>query len=156
MNRKLRSLKELKKIVLKLKDKGQKIVFANGCFDLLHVGHVRYLKEAKKLGDKLIVGINSDDSVRKIKGKGRPLISEKERAEIVSELESVDYLLIFSENNAEKVLKELKPHIQAKGTDYSQDSVPERGVVLAYGGKIAIVGDPKERSSTDYLARLFF
>ena len=124
------------------------VVFANGCFDPLHVGHVRYLEGAKALGDVLIVGVNSDQQVHRMKGTGRPLVSQDQRAEIVASLSAVDLVTIFDEPTVEALLLELRPDIHAKGTDYSLDTVPERDVVRSYGGKVAIVGDPKEHSST--------
>ncbi|MEP6706202.1 MAG: adenylyltransferase/cytidyltransferase family protein [Pyrinomonadaceae bacterium] len=127
------------------------VVFANGCFDPLHVGHVRYLEGAKALGDILIVGVNSDRQVRRLKGAGRPLISQNQRAEIVASLSAVNLVTIFDEPTVEALLLELHPDIHAKGTDYSLDTVPERAVVRSYGGKVAIVGDPKEHSSTDLI-----
>jgi D-glycero-beta-D-manno-heptose 1-phosphate adenylyltransferase len=131
---------------------GSKIILANGCFDLIHAGHIRYLQGAKELGGTLIVGINSDEQVRRLKGSNRPYISEGERAEIVAALRMVDAVTIFEESTVEVLLLAIKPDIHAKGTDYSVDTVPERETVKSYGGKVAIVGDPKCHSSSD-LAR---
>lgn len=153
-NYKLKSLNELRKITSDLRKKGKTIVFCNGCFEILHVGHIRYLKEAAKLGDKLILALNSDLSVKKIKGKNRPLTDQDERAEILSEFPFIDYIIIFDEPNVEKLLYELKPDIHAKGTDYTEETVPERDVVLSYGGKIAITGDPKDHSCTDIITKI--
>jgi len=133
---------------------GSRVVLANGCFDVLHVGHVRYLAGARELGDVLVVGVNSDEQVARLKGAGRPILTAIERAEIVSALESVTYVTIFDEPTVEQLLLTLKPDIHAKGTDYTEDSVPERDVVRSYGGRVAIVGDPKEHSTSAILARL--
>ena len=152
--KKILKLEELKKRVEKLKKEGKKIVLANGSFDLLHVGHIRYLKDAKSLGDILIVAINSDKSVKMYKGDKRPIVPEDERAEIISALEFVDYVVIFEEIDVKKVLTTLKPHIQAKGTDYTEESVPERDVVLSYGGEVKITGDEKEHSSRDLISTI--
>jgi rfaE bifunctional protein nucleotidyltransferase chain/domain len=133
---------------------GAKIVFANGCFDVLHVGHVRYLAGARELGDILIVGINSDQQVALQKGAGRPVLPASERAEIVAALESVTYVTIFDEPTVEELLLALKPDVHAKGTDYTADTVPERDVVRSYGGQVAIVGDPKDHSTSEIIARL--
>ncbi len=130
------------------------IVLANGCFDFFHVGHIRYLAEAKTLGDYLIVGINSDEQVRKLKGDNRPLIPEQERAEIISALRFVDYVTVFPEPTVEELIRVLRPDFHAKGTDYTVDSVPEREIVREYGGKVAIVGDPKNHSSTDLMCKI--
>lgn len=130
---------------------GESIVLTNGCFDLLHVGHVRYLHGAKALGGRVVVGINSDESVRAIKGQGRPLMPERERAEIVAALADVDAVVIFGEPNVRALIRELKPDIHAKGTDYTADSVPERDEVTRYGGRVAIVGDPKDHSTTEII-----
>ncbi len=130
------------------------IVLANGCFDFFHVGHIRYLAEAKTLGDYLIVGINSDEQVRKLKGDNRPLIPEQERAEIISALRFVDYVTVFPEPTVEELIRALRPDFHAKGTDYTVDSVPEREIVREYGGKVAIVGDPKNHSSTDLICKI--
>jgi D-glycero-beta-D-manno-heptose 1-phosphate adenylyltransferase len=133
---------------------GSRIILANGCFDVLHVGHVRYLAGARQLGDVLVVGINSDDQVARLKGPNRPVLPAEERAEIVSALESVSYVTVFDEPTVEQLLLALKPDVHAKGTDYTEDSVPERDVVRSYGGKVAIVGDPKDHSTSEILARL--
>ena len=136
------------------RESGARIVLANGCFDVLHVGHVRYLAGARELGDILIVGINSDEQVAIQKGPGRPVLPAMERAEIVAALESVTYVTIFEEPTVEQLLLTLKPDVHAKGTDYTTDSVPERDVVRSYGGQVAIVGDPKDHSTTEIIARL--
>src|ERR1041385_2749347 len=133
---------------------GARIVLANGCFDVLHVGHVRYLASARELGDILVVGINSYEQVPIQKGPGRPVLPALERAEIVAALESVTYVTIFDEPTVEQLLLTLKPNVHAKGTDYTTDSVPERDVVRSYGGQVAIVGDPKDHSTTEIIARL--
>lgn len=133
---------------------GKKIVLANGCFDFFHVGHIRYLAGAKSLGDLLIVAVNSDEQVRKLKGANRPLIPETERAEILSALRFVDYITIFSEPTVEQLLRAVRPDFHAKGTDYTIDSVPERDIVKEYGGQTAIVGDPKDHSSTTYIKKI--
>ena len=133
---------------------GARIVLANGCFDVLHVGHVRYLSGARELGDVLVVGINSDEQVALQKGAGRPVLAATERAEIVAALESVTYVTIFNEPTVEELLLALKPDVHAKGTDYTTDSVPERDVVRSYGGQVAIVGDPKDHSTSAIIARL--
>ena len=132
---------------------GAKIVFANGCFDVLHAGHVRYLQAARELGDLLIVGINADRQVALLKGEGRPVMGERERAEIVASLEPVDFVTIFDEPTVENLLLALKPDIHAKGTDYTEETVPERDVVRSYGGRVAIAGDPKNHSTSEILDR---
>lgn len=131
---------------------GAKIVLANGCFDLFHVGHIRYLEGAKNLGDILIVGINSDEQVKKLKGENRPFIPDTERAEIVSALKFVDYVTIFPEPTVAELIRAIQPDFHAKGTDYTADSVPEREIVKEYGGKTVIVGDPKDHSSTELIS----
>ena len=133
---------------------GRSIAFANGCFDLLHVGHVRYLEGAKREGDRLVVAINSDASVRGLKGPSRPILSQADRAELVAALRAVDYVVIFDEPTVTPLLELLKPDVHCKGTDYTVETVPERETVKAYGGRIAIVGDPKDHSTTDLLSRL--
>jgi rfaE bifunctional protein nucleotidyltransferase chain/domain len=145
---------ELKRKVAEARESGARIVFANGCFDVLHVGHVRYLEGARRLGEVLIVGINSDEQVAMQKGAGRPVLPATERAEIVASLESVTYVTIFDEPTVTELLLALKPDVHAKGTDYTTDSVPERDVVRSYGGEVAIVGDPKDHSTTAIIARL--
>jgi D-glycero-beta-D-manno-heptose 1-phosphate adenylyltransferase len=136
------------------RENGARIVLANGCFDVLHVGHVRYLAGARELGDVLIVGINSDQQVAEQKGPGRPVLPAEERAEIVAALESVTYVTIFDEPTVEQLLLALKPDVHAKGTDYTTDTVPERDVVRSYGGQVAIVGDPKDHSTSEIISRL--
>ena len=131
---------------------GSKIILANGCFDLLHAGHVRYLSGAKDLGGLLVVAINSDRQVRKLKGPHRPYIPAEERAEIVSAFRFVDLVTIFDEPNVEEVIAAIRPDFHAKGTDYTAESVPERETVIKYGGRVAIVGDPKDHSSTELIA----
>ena len=133
---------------------GEQIVLTNGCFDLLHVGHVRYLRGAKALGGKLIVAINSDDSVRRIKGEGRPAMPAAERAEILAALSDVDAVVIFDEPDVRALIREVHPDVQAKGTDYTRENVPERDEVRAYGGRVEIVGDPKDHSTTELLKQL--
>lgn len=133
---------------------GARVVFANGCFDLLHVGHVRYLEAARSLGDILVVGINSDEQVRRLKGEGRPYVPERERAETVASLRAVDYVTVFNEPTVTELLQALRPDIHAKGTDYTEESVPERDVVRSYGGRVQIVGDPKDHSSTEMLKKV--
>jgi len=133
---------------------GAKIVLANGCFDVLHVGHVRYLAGARELGDILVVGINSDEQVVRLKGPGRPVLPATERAELVAALESVTYVTIFDEPTVTELLLALKPDVHAKGTDYTEETVPERAVVRSYGGRVAIVGDPKDHSTSAILTRL--
>jgi rfaE bifunctional protein nucleotidyltransferase chain/domain len=128
--------------------------FANGCFDVLHVGHVRYLHAAAAEADRLIVAVNDDDSVRALKGPKRPVMAARDRAELVAALRGVDYVLIFPEPTVTPLLELLKPTVHCKGTDYTVDTVPERATVLAYGGRIAIVGDPKDHSTRDLLARI--
>jgi rfaE bifunctional protein nucleotidyltransferase chain/domain len=133
---------------------GKRIVFANGGFDLLHVGHVRYLEASRREGGWLVVGVNSDQSVRRAKGAGRPILPEAERAEIVAALACVDAVVLFEEDSPAELLRELTPDVHAKGTDYTSASVPERDVVAAYGGQTAIVGDPKDHSTTEIIERL--
>lgn len=133
---------------------GEQVVLANGCFDLLHVGHVRYLHGAKALGGRLVVALNSDDSVRKLKGEDRPLMPEQERAEIISALTDVDAVVIFSEPDVRALIRELRPDVQAKGTDYTAESVPERDTVMECGGRVEIVGDPKDHSTTEFVSQM--
>ena len=148
---KLFSRDELRHRVEEWRRDGEPITLANGCFDLLHVGHVRYLHAAKNLGGRLIVAINSDDSVRKLKGESRPLMPAKERAEILAALADVDAVVIFSEPDVRALIRELRPNIHAKGTDYTSATVPEGDVVLECGGRVEIVGDPKDHSVSEII-----
>ena len=145
---------ELARAVRAERAEGRTIAFANGCFDVLHVGHVRYLAGAKAEADRLIVAINDDESVRGLKGIGRPILGAADRAELVGALESVDYVVLFSDADVSRLLRLLKPDVHCKGTDYTPDTVPERETVLAYGGRIAIVGDPKNHSTRDFVSRV--
>ena len=131
--------------------KGRRIVLANGVFDLLHVGHVRYLGAARALGDVLVVALNSDASVRRLKGQGRPLMSAAERAELIGALRHVDAVVVFEEDTVDRLVGALRPDVQAKGTDYTEATVPERAAVLAAGGRVAIAGDPKDHSTRDLI-----
>ncbi len=133
---------------------GRRVVLANGCFDLLHVGHVRYLEDARALGDVLIVGINGDASVRRLKGPGRPLMPATERAEILASLSAVDHVVVFDADTADGLIGLLRPDVHAKGTDYTAESVPERAAVLAAGGRVAIAGDRKQHSTRDLIAEI--
>jgi rfaE bifunctional protein nucleotidyltransferase chain/domain len=145
---------QLIEMITNKRQNGAKIVLANGCFDLFHVGHIRYLAGAKALGDILIVGINSDEQVRKLKGKNRPLMSENERAEIVSALRFVDLVTIFDEPTVTELIRAIRPDFHAKGTDYTTETVPEREIVRECGGQVAIVGDPKDHSSTELIGKV--
>jgi rfaE bifunctional protein nucleotidyltransferase chain/domain len=133
---------------------GRTIAFANGCFDLLHVGHVRFLQGAAAEADRLIVAVNADASVRGLKGPNRPILSETDRAEMVAALRGVDYVILFSEATVEKLLRLIMPDVHCKGTDYTVESVPEHGVVQSYGGRTAIVGDPKSHATRELIARI--
>jgi rfaE bifunctional protein nucleotidyltransferase chain/domain len=133
---------------------GELVILANGCFDVLHVGHIRYLHAAKQLGGRLVVAVNSDASVRAVKGPERPLMPEDERAEIIAALADVDAVVMFSEPDVRALIRELRPDVQAKGTDYSADKVPERDEVIACGGRVEIVGDPKDHSSSALLSKI--
>ena len=130
---------------------GHTIAFANGCFDVLHVGHIRYLQGAAKEADVLVVGVNGDQSVRELKGEGRPVMNEAERAEIIAAIRGVSYVTIFRERSPARLIGDFKPDVHCKGTDYTADSVPEAAVVRSYGGRVAIVGDPKDHSTTELL-----
>ena len=154
MNDKILTREQLKRRVEKWRKSGAKITLANGCFDALHVGHVRYLHAAKELGGKLIVAVNSDGSVRTLKGDGRPHMPENERAEILSALADVDAVVIFPEPDVRALIREIHPDIQAKGTDYTAESVPERDVLIEFGGRVEIVGDPKDHSATEILRQM--
>ena len=133
---------------------GRTIAFANGCFDVLHVGHIRYIQDAARVADVLVVAVNADDSVRELKGEGRPVMPQNERAEIISAIRGVTYVTIFDEKSPGRLLGALRPDFQCKGTDYTPDSVPEGEIVRAYGGKVVIVGDPKDHSTTELLGRM--
>ncbi len=133
---------------------GKRVVLANGCFDILHVGHLRYLEAARRMGDVLVVAINSDKSVRMIKDAGRPIMNEDERVALVSALACVDYVVLFDEPDVNRILDVLRPSIHAKGADYTEETVPERQKVLAYGGNVRIAGDPKDHSTRDIIRKI--
>jgi len=151
---KIKGIAELRALVAEAKRSGRTVVFANGCFDVIHVGHTRYLQGARAQGDVLIVAINSDESVRSLKGVGRPLQSADERAEIIASFDCVDYVLVFAGPTVDRILRDLEPDVHAKGTDYTSETVPERETVRSYGGRVAIVGDAKGHSSRDMIARI--
>lgn len=151
---KIRTLETVAALCEEARIQGKRVALANGCFDLLHVGHVRYLEGARAEADVLVVGINADASVRKLKGNSRPLQSEEDRATLVAALRVVDHVVIFREDTVERLLLSLKPDVHCKGTDYTVDTVPERDVVKSYGGRVAIVGDPKDHDSSALLRRL--
>jgi D-glycero-beta-D-manno-heptose 1-phosphate adenylyltransferase len=138
----------------RLRQQGRRIAFANGCFDILHVGHVRYLQASKRSGEVLVVGVNSDGSVGGLKGPGRPLLPAEARAELVAAIECVDYVVIFEEPTAAEILLDLRPNVHCKGTDYTAETVPERDIVKSYGGAVEIVGDPKNHSTRDLLVEI--
>ena len=150
-SQKIFNREQLKDRVAEWRQSGKRITLANGCFDLLHVGHVRYLRAAKQLGDRLIVAVNSDESVKALKGPGRPLMPAEERAEILAALADVDAVVVFPEPDVRSLIRELRPDIQAKGTDYTPDTVPERDTVLEYGGRVEIVGDAKKHSVSEMI-----
>ena len=150
-NGKILDREQLRQRVDQWRSAGERILLGNGNFDLLHVGHVRYLRGAKQLGGKLVVAINSDESVRALKGEGRPVMPAEERAEIIAALADVDAVVIFPELDVRALIREIRPDIQAKGTDYTAESVPERDAVAEYGGRIAIVGDPKDHSTSELI-----
>jgi len=154
--KKLQPLPLLKKTIQELRKKGKRIVLANGCFDLIHPGHIKYLRAAKERGDILVVALNSDSSVQKLKKKGRPVLDQKERVEIISSFSFVDFVTTFDENNVENILLTLMPDIHAKGSDYAMDTVPEKDVVKSYGGTIAIVGGAKINSTSDIIERIAY
>jgi D-glycero-beta-D-manno-heptose 1-phosphate adenylyltransferase len=151
ITQKILSREQLKQRVAEWRRAGESITLANGGFDLLHVGHVRYLRAAKQLGGRLVVAVNSDDSVRELKGKGRPLMPEDERAEILAALADVDAVVIFPEPDVRALIREIRPDIHAKGTDYTAATVPERDVVRECGGRVEIVGDPKDHSASEII-----
>jgi rfaE bifunctional protein nucleotidyltransferase chain/domain len=150
----LMTLDELAAAVAADRAAGRTIALANGVFDLLHVGHIRYLEGAKAEADRLIVAVNDDESVRMLKGKGRPIMKEADRAELIAALRCVDYVVLFPGRTVEDILLRLKPDVHCKGTDYTVDTVPERSIVESYGGRTAIVGDPKDHSTRDLVSRL--
>lgn len=151
---KIVSREALKALAQDLQKSGRSVVFANGCFDVLHVGHVRYLEAAREQGDALVVAVNSDSSVRNLKGPGRPVLDELARARLVAALRAVDYVVVFSEPSVAALLEEIRPNVHAKGTDYTVDTVPERATANSLGIRIAIVGDPKEHSTRALLDEL--
>ncbi|MBI4465803.1 MAG: adenylyltransferase/cytidyltransferase family protein [Acidobacteria bacterium] len=146
------SLEELHRLLAQHRERGRRVVLANGCFDLLHVGHVRYLEAAKREGDLLVVGVNSDASVATLKGSGQPLLPAAARAQLVAALAAVDYVVIFDSPTVAGLIEALRPDVHAKGTDYTPETVPEREAVRAVGGQVTIVGDPKQHSTRDLLA----
>jgi D-glycero-beta-D-manno-heptose 1-phosphate adenylyltransferase len=148
---KIVSREELRLRLAEAKSRGERVVFANGCFDTLHVGHVRYLEGARREGDVLVVAVNSDASVCGLKGPGRPILAERARAELVAALRMVDYVVVFGDPNVEGLLEFLRPDVHAKGTDYSADTVPERATAARLGIRVAIVGDPKDHSTRGFL-----
>jgi len=150
-HQKLLTRDQLRERVAEWRRAGARVTLANGCFDLLHVGHVRYLRAAKELGDRLVVAVNSDASVKTLKGEGRPLMPAEERAEILAALTDVDAVVIFPENDVRAIIREIRPNFHAKGTDYTAESVPERAEVEACGGRVVIVGDPKNHSASEII-----
>jgi len=150
--KKIVSRRELAELAKNWRASGEKIILTNGCFDLLHVGHIRYLRGAKELGGKVVVALNSDDSARALKGEGRPVTTEAERAELLAALQDVDAVVIFPEEDVTAIIRELRPEVHAKGTDYTEASVPEGALVRELGGRVAIVGDPKDHSTTALIA----
>lgn len=153
INDKVKSLPEILKIIKKINGK-KKIVFTNGCFDLLHIGHARYLMEARKLGDFLIVGVNSDNSVQALKGEGRPIISEDDRVEMLASLEMVDYIILFNERTAASLLESIKPDVYVKGGDYTQDTLPEWPIVKEYGGRVELIPEIQGRSTSNIITKI--
>ena len=151
---KLLTLDEAAEVASTAKAEGRIVVLTNGCFDLLHVGHIRYLEAAKEEGDLVIVALNSDQSVRELKGSGRPVMGEGERAEILSALASVDYVIVFEDPTVDAILERIRPDVHAKGTDYTQETLPERETVARIGGRVAIVGDPKDHSTKSLIQRI--
>jgi rfaE bifunctional protein nucleotidyltransferase chain/domain len=145
---------ELAKKIDELKKQGKKVIFANGCFDLLHVGHVRYLRGAKALGDVLVLAINSDASVRRLKGPERPLLPLEDRLGVLAAFEMIDYITSFEEDTVSPLLLKLKPNVQVKGTDYTPDSIPEKDTVASFGGSVAVVGDPKDHASKNLIQEI--
>jgi rfaE bifunctional protein nucleotidyltransferase chain/domain len=148
------TLDEAAALAERLRAEGKRIVLANGCFDLLHVGHLRYLHEARRLGDVLFVGLNSDAAVARLKGAGRPLVPAAERVEMLRALRDVDHVVVFDEDRADRLLERLRPDVHAKGTDYTPESVPEGATMRGLGGRTAVVGDPKRHSTRDLIERI--
>ncbi|HKT48662.1 MAG TPA: adenylyltransferase/cytidyltransferase family protein [Candidatus Angelobacter sp.] len=146
-------LEQLAQQVRQWRSAGENVTLTNGCFDVLHVGHIRYLRGARELGGKLVVAVNSDSSVRALKGQGRPRVPQHERAEILAALADVDAVVIFDSPDVRDLISLIRPDVHAKGTDYTAETVPERDVVIACGGRVAIVGDPKDHSTTEFLRR---
>ncbi len=153
-NKKIKKINQMKSIVARLKARGEKVVFTNGCFDILHVGHIRYLKKAKKQGDILVIGLNSDRSVKKIKGKERPIVPEKERAEVLSALEFVDYVVLFDEPDPFQLIQSLKPNILVKGSDWPKDKIIGREIVEKTGGRVVRVPLVRGASSTGVIEKI--
>ena len=151
---KIKTLPVLRRTIAEEKAEGKTVVLANGCFDLFHVGHIRYLRAAKTKGDVLVVALNGDSSVQRLKGKGRPILPQQERAEILAAFSFVDYVTIFNEPMVTKVLRALKPDIHVKGSDYSRETVPEKDTVKSYGGRVAIVGGPKIRNTSQVIRNI--
>lgn len=147
-------LEDLKNEIEKKKEAGELIVFTNGCFDILHVGHIRYLKKAASLGDKLVLAVNSDSSVKELKGKNRPFVPEEERMEVLAALDMIDYLVLFSEVNCKKVLEKIKPQIYVKGGDYRIEDLPEAETVYSYGAKVVLITEVKGRSTTNIIKKI--
>jgi len=154
MAAKIMELEALKKEIEAKKEAGELIVFTNGCFDILHVGHIRYLKKAASLGDKLVLAVNSDSSVKELKGRSRPFVPESERLEMLAALEMIDYLILFSEADAKALLDEIKPQVYVKGGDYRIEDLPEAETVYSYGGKIVLVTEVKGKSTTNIIKKI--
>ena len=154
MNAKILDEDQLRAALDNERKSGRTIAFANGCFDVLHVGHIRYLQDAAKVADVLVVGVNGDGSVRELKGEGRPVMPEDERAEIIAAIRGVSYVTIFHDESPGRLLQSLRPDFQAKGTDYTAETVPEAEIVKAYGGKVVITGDPKDHSTSGILEKM--
>jgi D-glycero-beta-D-manno-heptose 1-phosphate adenylyltransferase len=151
---KIGTLDDVRRHVEEARARGRTIAFANGCFDVLHVGHVRYLEGARAEADVLVVGVNGDSSVRRLKGEGRPVLPEADRALLVAAVRAVDHVLVFAEDDVSRLLLALRPDVHCKGTDYTPDTVPERDVVRSYGGRVAIVGDPKRHDTRVLLEQI--
>ena len=151
---KVASLEEVRQRVAEARGAGRRVALANGCFDVLHVGHVRYLEGARREADVLVVGVNGDGSVRRLKGPGRPVMPAEDRAVLVAALRAVDHVVVFEEDDVTRLLLALRPDVHCKGTDYTPDTVPEREVVRSYGGRVAIVGDPKDHATRALLERI--